>query len=128
MMEGTPAGALAPAGKIRGRVRLTETMLALAPALGEMRQGEPAWVSAEQQASFVALLLGGDPRAAEEFVGVLAHMGVPRDALLRGLLLGAAGDISAMWERGECSFAELSVAAARLQGTLEILNARARDW
>ena len=128
MRECTPAGPVATAGAMRGRVRLTDTMLALAPALGEMRQGESAWVSAEEQANFVALLLGADPRAAEEFVGVLAHMGVPRDAILRGLLLGAASDISAMWDRGECSFAELSVAAARLQGTLEILNARARDW
>ena len=128
MMAGTPAESLAPAGAIRGRVRITDAMLALAPALGAMRQEEPAWVSAEAQASFVALLLGSDSRAAEEFVGVLAHMGVPRDAILRGLLLGAAADISAMWDRGECSFAALSVAAARLQGALEVLNARARDW
>lgn len=85
-------------------------------------------MSPEEQSTFVSLLLGEDPCAAEEFVGVLAHMGVPRDAILRGLILGAASDISAMWDRGECSFAELSVAAARLQGTLEILNARARDW
>lgn len=128
MRECTPMGPVATAGAIRGRVRLTDTMLALAPALGEMREGEPAWVSAEEQGSFVSLLLGPDPHAAEEFVGVLAHMGVPRDAILRGLLLGAASDIGAMWDRGECSFAELSVAAARLQGALEILNARARDW
>lgn len=127
MTEGT-LGPAAQAGASRSRVCLTPAMLALAPALGEMRQGEPAWVSADDQAGFVALLLGSDPRAAEEFVGVLAHMGVPRDAILRGLLLGAASDVGAMWDRGECSFVELSVAAARLQGALEILNARARDW
>lgn len=128
MMEGTPARAESPAGATRPRVRLAESMLALAPALGEMPGGEPAWVSPDDQASFVSLLLGQDPRAAEDFVGVLAHMGVPRDAILRGLLLGAASDISDLWDRGECSFVELSVAAARLQGALEILNARARDW
>lgn len=128
MMQGTPAQGVRPAGAARPRVRLAESMLALAPALGEVRQGEPAWVSGDDQASFVALLLGDDPCAAEEFVGVLAHMGVPRDAILRGLLLGAASEISGMWDRGECSFVELSVAAARLQGALEVLNARAREW
>ena len=113
----------------RPKRRVAEAILSLAPALdcpGAPIAEIPAWIGGDDRERFAQMLLGGDAHAPEHFVARLADRGAPERVILRGLLCPAAQVVSDTWERGDCDFAELSVAAVRLQAIVEMLAARGR--